>query len=53
LKYHSQILSEKNSYSFYIPEGFAHGYQSIADDVHLIYLHSTIYNKKKSAGLIH
>ena len=47
LKYYSQILSEKNSYSLYIPKGFAHGFQTITDDVHLIYLHSAAYNKKK------
>ena len=51
LKYHSQILSEKNSYSLYIPEGFAHGFQSITDDTHLIYLHSTFYNKKKECRI--
>ena len=47
LKHYSQILNEKNSYSLYIPKGFAHGFQSLTDDVHLVYLHSAFYNKKK------
>ena len=37
--------------SFYIPEGCAHGFQALSDEVHLIYQHSTYYDPSAEAGV--
>lgn len=37
--------------SFYIPEGCAHGFQALADEVHLIYLHSDFYEPAMEEGI--
>lgn len=44
-------LSFNNSMSLFIPRGFAHGYQTLTDDVELIYLHDNDYNKIAEKGL--
>ncbi|GAB5462826.1 dTDP-4-dehydrorhamnose 3,5-epimerase family protein [Hoeflea alexandrii] len=36
-----------------IPEGFAHGFQALTDDVELIYIHSVAYNQQHETGLRH
>jgi len=51
LQWHSEILSEKNGKALLIPEGFAHGYQAMTDDVELIYLHSEKYSPHLEKGL--
>ena len=37
--------------SFYIPEGCAHGFQALTDEVHLIYMHSAFYVPEAEGGL--
>ena len=44
LKWHSVELSKDNMRMVYIPEGFAHGYQTLFDDTELIYHHSEFYS---------
>jgi dTDP-4-dehydrorhamnose 3,5-epimerase len=51
LNWHAEILSENNQKSFLIPEGFAHGFQTLTDGCELIYLHSAPYNKEHERGL--
>ena len=51
LKCHAEILSEDNNKTFAIPEGFAHGYQTLSDDCELIYFHTTAYQPEAEAGL--
>src|SRR5690606_1383081 len=46
LKHHVEHLSASNRKAMMIPEGFAHGFQSLTDDVQLIYCHSAVYNAK-------
>jgi dTDP-4-dehydrorhamnose 3,5-epimerase len=36
-------LSAQNRQSLLIPEGFAHGFQTLATDCELIYLHTAAY----------
>jgi dTDP-4-dehydrorhamnose 3,5-epimerase len=43
LKWYGNHLSANNRRGLLIPEGFAHGFQSITDDVELLYLHSRAY----------
>jgi dTDP-4-dehydrorhamnose 3,5-epimerase len=51
LCWHAERLSAKNSRAMLIPEGFAHGFQSITDDVDMIYCHSTAYDPTSEDGL--
>ena len=51
LKWHGQILSAENCHAMLIPEGFAHGFQSLSDDVELIYLHTEPYSAQAETGL--
>lgn len=51
LKWHAAILSEENHRSFAIPEGFAHGFQTLTDNCELIYLHTSAYMPEAEAGL--
>ena len=44
-------LSATNKLALLIPEGFAHGFQSLTDDVELLYLHSQNYNPDYEGGL--
>jgi dTDP-4-dehydrorhamnose 3,5-epimerase len=37
--------------SFYIPEGCAHGFQALTDEVHLTYLHSAFYAPEAEGGV--
>jgi len=37
--------------SLYIPEGCAHGFQTLTDEVHLIYQHSAYYIPETEAGV--
>ena len=43
LHWHAEVLSEENQCSLYIPEGFAHGFQALADDCRLLYMHTKPY----------
>jgi len=51
LHWYAIELSEKNKKSLYIPNGFAHGFQSLEDDSELIYLHSEFYNSDAEEAL--
>lgn len=43
LKWHAEEISSSNKKMMLIPMGFAHGFQTLTDDVELIYLHSQDY----------
>ena len=43
MQWHGEVLSEENQRSFYIPDGFAHGFQTLTKDCQLFYLHSEYY----------
>ena len=51
-KYFSIILTEKENTSILIPEGFAHGFYSMSNDVILHYKCSNYRNKKSEVGII-
>ena len=34
-----------------IPEGFAHGYQTLTDDVEILYCHSEFFHETSEGGL--
>lgn len=51
LRWHAERLSVDNGCAMLIPEGFAHGLQTLTDDVELLYCHSTPYSADAEAGL--
>jgi len=51
LNWVSVELSEKNKRMIYIPEGFAHGFQTLANDCELLYHHTAFYIPGSEAGI--
>lgn len=51
LKWHAEQLSAENGRAMLLPEGFAHGFQALTDDVELLYCHSAAYAATAEAGL--
>lgn len=51
LKYHAVTLSEDVPQSYFIPEGFAHGFQTLTPDCELIYFHMADYNAASEGAL--
>jgi len=51
MHWHSEILSEENHSSLCIPDGFAHGFQTLTDSVELIYLHTSSYAPELEGGI--
>jgi dTDP-4-dehydrorhamnose 3,5-epimerase len=51
LQWQAEILSENNHRTLCIPEGFAHGFQTLTDNCELIYLHTAVYAPEAEAGL--
>ena len=43
LHWHGEVLSADKDSSFYIPDGFAHGFQTLTDNCQLLYIHSEFY----------
>jgi dTDP-4-dehydrorhamnose 3,5-epimerase len=51
LKVYSVELSAHRPMAFLLPEGFAHGFQTLEDGVELIYFHSEFYVPNQESGL--
>lgn len=51
LNWYSNILSGDDHQMVYIPEGFAHGYQTLETNSELIYFHSEFYSPECESGV--
>jgi dTDP-4-dehydrorhamnose 3,5-epimerase len=51
LQYYGIELTEQNMLSILIPEGFAHGFQTLEDNTALIYHHTQFYTPIADAGI--
>jgi dTDP-4-dehydrorhamnose 3,5-epimerase len=51
LHWHGEILSGTNRKSLLIPEGFAHGFQTLTADCELFYLHTASYHPESEGAL--
>lgn len=51
LHWYGEVLSDSNKRSLLIPEGFAHGFQTLTENCELIYLHTAPYVKESEAAL--
>jgi dTDP-4-dehydrorhamnose 3,5-epimerase len=51
LQWHGEILSATNQRSLLIPEGFAHGFQTLSADCEMLYLHTQKFDPASSSGV--
>jgi dTDP-4-dehydrorhamnose 3,5-epimerase len=51
LHWHAELLSADNQRAMLIPEGFAHGFQTLSDHVALLYCHTAPHNSAAEAAL--
>ena len=51
LKWHAEVLSPENMSALLIPEGCAHGFQSLTDHIEMLYLHSAAHAPVSEDGL--
>ena len=51
LHWHGEILSAENRKSLLIPDGYAHGFQTLTEDCELIYLHTAAYHPEAEGAL--
>jgi len=53
LQWHGIELSEDESMQFFIPKGFAHGFQALTDNAQLLYLHTCGWDRQHEGALRH
>lgn len=51
LQWHAALLSADNLAAMLLPEGVAHGFQAMTDDVELIYCHSRAHAQESERGV--
>ncbi|MDO8412503.1 MAG: dTDP-4-dehydrorhamnose 3,5-epimerase [Gallionellaceae bacterium] len=51
LQWHGEILSAANRKSLLIPEGYAHGFQTLTEGCELLYLHTSSYHPESEGAL--
>jgi dTDP-4-dehydrorhamnose 3,5-epimerase len=51
LHWHAEELSADNQRALLVPEGFAHGFQALTDEVELLYCHSAAFHEEAEGGL--
>lgn len=51
MRWHGETLSSDNHTSMFIPEGFAHGFQTLTDDCEMLYFHTAAYQPEAEGGL--
>jgi dTDP-4-dehydrorhamnose 3,5-epimerase len=50
-QWHGEVLSSKNYKTLAIPEGFAHGFQTLSDHCEMLYFHTADYHRESEGGL--
>ena len=51
VRWHAEPLSADNLHAVLIPEGCAHGFQALSNDVELLYGHSAAYAPNAEGGI--
>lgn len=51
LQWHAERLSADNHKTLVIPEGFAHGFQTLSENCEMLYLHTAAYQPASEGGL--
>lgn len=50
-RWHAVELNDSNRNMLYVPKGFAHGFQTLTDDVEMLYMHSEFYEPGYEGGV--
>lgn len=50
-RWYSERLDEENRSMIFVPEGFAHGFQTLSDNVEMLYFHTAPYSPEHQGGL--
>jgi dTDP-4-dehydrorhamnose 3,5-epimerase len=53
LQWHGEELTPENNKMLVIPEGCAHGFQTLENDTELLYLHTAYYQPKSESGVLY
>lgn len=51
LHWHAELLSAENHRALVIPEGFAHGFQTLSEDCEMLYFHTAAWQQEAEGGL--
>ena len=51
LKWHAELVTEENRRTLFVPEGFAHGFQTVADDCEVLYFATAAYDPAAERGV--
>jgi len=51
LQWHGEVLSAENMKALIVPEGCAHGFQSLEDDIEMMYIHTQFYLKQAEGAV--
>lgn len=51
LQWYATLLSAQNRKMLYIPEGFAHGFQTLTKNCEMLYCHSAVYENSAERGI--
>lgn len=51
LQWHGEVLSAQNYRTLLIPEGFAHGFQTLTNHCEMLYFHTAAYTREAEGGL--
>lgn len=51
MRWHGVELSEDGQFQYFIPEGFAHGFQTLTDDVQMMYLHTNSWSREHEGSI--
>lgn len=51
LNWYGETLSSENGYMLYVPEGFAHGFQTLEKNCELLYFHTELYSPDYEASV--
>ena len=52
LQWHCEILSSDIGKSLLVPEGFAHGFQTLSENCKMLYFHTSNYNQAAEGGVL-
>lgn len=53
LRWHAVELGEDSPMQYFIPEGYAHGFQALSDDAELLYMHTAPWDPRHEGRLRH
>jgi dTDP-4-dehydrorhamnose 3,5-epimerase len=51
LHWHGEVLSADNHKTLVVPEGFAHGFQTLTENCELLYFHTAAYSAEAESGI--